>query len=268
MNSKGGNTKNEGCLDKVLRVDLGTGKVWDQEVPDEVYMNFLGAAGLGDWIMYNEVPANVKSLDPENRIIFATGPFNGSKQTGSGKWSVISRCPSQELIADSGATGSWGHACKATGYDGIVVQGKAEKPTIVVLDDGKASLQDASHLWGLDVEKVEDWVKENLGKDFEVATIGKAGERLVKYAAVGTGYKSFAGRTGLGAVMGAKNLKAVAVRGTQECPIADPKRLTELNKEIGARVAEVDKAKPYDFNIRIHGTAMATKPSRRRATCP
>ena len=111
----------------------------------------------------------------------------------------------------------------------------------------------------MDVEKVEDWVKENLGKDFEVATIGKAGERLVKYAAVGTGYKSFAGRTGLGAVMGAKNLKAVAVRGTQECPVADPKRLMELNKEIGARVAEVDKAKPYDFNIRIHGTAMATR---------
>ncbi|MHB8993166.1 MAG: aldehyde ferredoxin oxidoreductase family protein [Chloroflexota bacterium] len=249
----------KGVWNKLLRVDLTEGRVWDQDVPDEVYANYLGAAGLGAWVMYNEVPASVKSFDPENRIIFATGPFNGVRQTGAGKWSVISRSPSMELNADSGATEVWGIACKATGYDGVVAQGKAEKPVMVVVDDGKAELRDGSHLWGMDVEQVEEWVKDNLGKEFEVATIGRAGERGVRYAAVGTGRKSFAGRCGLGAVMGAKNLKAVAVRGTRECPVADFRRLAELNREINSRVAEVDKAKPYDLNIRIHGTAMATK---------
>ena len=249
----------KGVWNKVLRVDLTEGKMWDQEIPDEVYLNFLGAAGLGDWIMYNEVPAGVMSFDPENRIIFATGPFNGIHQTGAGKWSVVSKSPSMELIADSGATEVWGHACKATGYDAIVVQGKAEKPMMIVVDDGKAELKDAFHLWGMDVEQVDDWVRANLGKDYETATIGRGGERLVRYAAIGTGRKSFAGRCGLGAVMGSKNLKAVAVRGTKVCEVADPERLTALNKEINSRVAEVDKAKPYDHNIRIHGTAMATK---------
>lgn len=249
----------KGVWNKILRVDLTTAEAHPEAVPDDVYLNYLGAAGLGDWIMYNEVPANVKSLDPENRIIFATGPFNGVHQTGAGKWSVVSRSPAFELIADSGATESWGIACKAAGYDAVVVQGKAEKPVMIVVNEARVEVVDASHLWGKNVEEVDDWVRENLGKDFETATIGVAGERLLKFAAVGTGRKSFAGRCGLGAVMGSKNLKAIAIRGSLECPVADPEKLAALNKEIGARVAEVDKAKPYDHSIRIHGTAMATK---------
>src|SRR5665647_329970 len=249
----------KGVWNKLLRVDLTTGTIAEEAIPDEVFTTYLGAAGLGAWVMYNEVPASVKSFDPENRLIFATGPFNGVRQTGAGKWSVISRCPSMELNADSGATEVWGFACKAAGLDAIVVQGKAEKPMMLVVDDGKAELRDASEMWGMNVEQVDDYVKGNLGKDYETATIGVSGERLARYAAVGTGRKSFAGRTGLGAVMGSKNLKAVAVRGTKECPVADPQRLEELNREINRRVAEVDKAKPYQVNIRTHGTAMATR---------
>lgn len=249
----------KGYWNKILRVDLTAGKATPEPVADEVFENYLGAAGLGDWIMYNEVPASVQPFDPEMRLIFATGPFNGVRQTGAGKWSVISRSPAFGTVADSGATESWGIVCKAAGYDGIVVQGKAETPVMVVVDEDDVKIIDVPQLWGKNVEEVDDWVRENLGKDYETATIGVGGERLVKFAAVGTGRKSFAGRCGLGAVMGSKNLKGVAVRGNKECPVADPKWLAELSKEIGARVAEVDKAKPYDHSIRIHGTAMATK---------
>jgi len=254
-----GGDEMKGVWNKLLRVELNTGKITTEAVPDEVYMNYLGAAGLGAWIMYNEVPAEVKAFDPENRLIFASGPFNQSKQTGSGKWSVISKSPAFEMNADSGATESFGFACKAAGYDAVIVQGRAEKPVMIVVDEGKVEIKDASHLWGKNVEEVDEWVRGSLGKDYETATIGPAGERLVHYAAIGTGKKSFAGRGGLGAVMGSKNLKALAMRGNREVEFADPKRLAELNKEIATKVMEVDKAKPYDANIRIHGTAMATK---------
>lgn len=250
----------KGVWNKLLRVDLTTMKATDEAVPDKVYEMFLGGAGLGAWVLYKEVPAHVKSMDPENRIIFAGGPFSGIKQSGASKWSVTSRVPAMEFNADSAATASWICELKAAGYDAVVVQGKAEKPVYVVVDDGKVEIRDASHLWGKDTIETDEALKAELGKDFEIATIGPAGERLSKFACIATAQKSFAGRSGLGAVMGSKNLKAIAVRGTKECPVADPERLEEINKEINRRVIEVDKAKPSDHSIRLHGTSFVAEP--------
>ena len=235
----------KGVWNKILRVDLTTMKATEEAVPDRVYEMFLGGAGLGAWILYKEVPAHVQPLDPENRITFAGGPFSGVKQSGAAKWSVTSRVPATNLNADSAATASWIYELKAAGYDAVVVQGKAEKPVYIVIDDGKVEIKDASHLWGKDCIETDEALKDEIGKAFEIACIGQAGERL---------------SSGLGAVMGSKNLKAIAVRGTKECPVADPARLEEINKEINRRVLEVDKAKPSDHSIRLHGTSFVAEP--------
>jgi aldehyde:ferredoxin oxidoreductase len=163
------------------------------------------------------------------------------------------------MNADSAATASFGIEMKETGFDAIVVSGRAEKPVYVVVEDGKARIKDARKFWGKDAYVTEDGLKEAEGDDFEVVTIGQAGERLVRYANIQTRKKSFLGRCGLGAVMGSKMLKGIAVKGSQNCAVHDGAEINRLNREINRRVAELDAAQPEFLQFKRLGTAGATQ---------
>ncbi|MBS7650295.1 MAG: aldehyde ferredoxin oxidoreductase family protein [Candidatus Bathyarchaeia archaeon] len=253
----------KGVWNRILRVDLTKKKITTEEVPDIVYEYFLGGPGLGHRFLYHEVPADVGPFDPGNRLIFATGIFHGIAQTGAGKWSVIARNPLSNINGEAAATGSFGITLKRTGYDAIIFQGKAEKPTYLWLTEDTAELRDASYLWGKDSYYTNDTLIKDIGEQgVQVACIGQGAERLVRYSCIGHENRSYASRTGMGAVMGSKNLKAVAVKGSKEVEYADPDRLAELNKEINKKVYE------SGVNMRTHGTAFAAVPFNERGNLP
>jgi len=243
---------------KILRVDLSSGICKSEKVADKVYEYFLGGAGLIAWVLHKECPAGTRAFDPENRLTFASGLLHGIRQTGAAKWSAGAISPSINMNAESAATASWGIELKRTGHDAIIVYGKADKPVYIVVDDDRVEIKDASHLWGRDAYEAHDAIKEAEGDKFEVISIGQAGEKLVRYANIQTSKKSFLGRCGLGAVMGSKLLKGIAVRGTRVCPTHDLEEIDRLNKSINHRLAELDASKPKENRWSYGGTAIAT----------
>lgn len=248
----------KGIWKKVLKVDLTEKKCFTENLDEEVYSYFLGGAGLCAYYLWKEVPEHVTAFNPANRLIFAPGLLNGVRQTGAGKWAAGSLSPSMNLNADSAATGSFGIAIKEAGYDAIVVYGRSYQPVYLSVEDDKVEIKDASALWGKDAYVAYDAIREKEGEDFEVVTIGQAGERLVRFANIQTRKKSFLGRCGLGAVMGSKMLKGIAVKGSQEVSYHDPKLLNEISNEINKRCAELDAAKPEHLQVRRVGTGMGT----------
>lgn len=249
----------KGVCNKVLKVDLTNGTCNVEEVPDKVYEYFIGGAGIAAYYMWKECRAGTSAFDPANRLTFASGMINGVKQSGAGKWTAGAISPSINMNADSAATASFGIEIKKAGYDAVVVHGRSEKPVYVLIDDDKAELKDAPYLWNKDAYVAEDSIKKAEGDNFEVVTIGQAGERLVRFANIQTRKKSFLGRCGLGAVMGSKLLKGIAVRGTQEIGFHDPEELARLNKGINQRLMDLDNGKPEWLQIKRVGTAMATE---------
>jgi aldehyde:ferredoxin oxidoreductase len=248
----------KGVWHKVLKVDLSTGNSRVEKVPDVIYRYFLGGSGMIAYYLWKECPAGTGPFDPENRLIMAGGPMTGVKQSGAAKWSAGAISPSIRMNAESAATASWGIEMKACGFDALVISGKADHPVYIKVTDGGAEIKDASATWGKDAYEAEDMVRAAEGDQFEVASIGIAGERLMRFANVQTAKKSFLGRCGLGAVMGSKNLKAVAVHGTQTCETDQPDTLKSLNKAIHKRMLEQQSLKPEEFQISWLGTAMAT----------
>ncbi len=244
---------------KILKVDLTNGTCGPEQLSDEVYEKFLGGAGMSAYMLWRESPRGTTTFDPANRLTFAPGPMQGIKQTGAAKWTAGAISPSFNLNADSAATASFGIEVKEAGYDAIVVHGRSEKPVYVVVDDDKVEIKDACNLWGKDAYETEDGIKEAEGDKFECVTIGQAGEKLVRYANIQTRKKSFLGRCGLGAVMGSKLLKGIAVRGSQSIEVNDPQEIDRLNKQINQRLIEMDNEKEEWLQIKRVGTAMATE---------
>ncbi len=228
-----------GYMGKILRVDLTRGEVKVEEVKEGFYRKFIGGAGLAAKIIFDEVGPGVDPLSPENRLVFAVGPYQGTRAPGSGRWIAAARSPLTGIWADSCAGGAWGPEFKKTGFDALIVQGRAEKPVYIWIKDGEVEIRDASHFWGMDSYEAHDAIIKELGEPkAKVATIGQAGENLVRIACIMSDKHAFAGRCGLGAVMGSKNLKAVAVRGTKEVEVAEPGKLEELCKELYPKIAE------------------------------
>lgn len=248
----------KGVWNKILRIDLTHGIFKTDRLPDDLYEKFLGGAGLSAYILWRECPRATTTFNPANRLILATGPMQGTKQTGAAKWSAGSISPSINMNADSAATASFGIEIKYAGYDAIVVHGRAEKPVYIVIDDDKAEIKDASSLWGRDSYEAEDSIKETQGDDFECLTIGQAGEKLLRYANIQTQKKSVLGRCGLGAVMGSKMLKGIALRGSQSVPFFDHEELNRINRDINKRLFKLDAEKPELLRISVAGTARAT----------
>ena len=207
---------------RILRVNLSDGQI-TVETPDDVfYRRYLGGAGFIAYYLLKEVPPGTDPLGPENRLIFACGPLTGAPLSGSGRNAIGARSPLTGAMGEADVGGFWGAELKAAGFDAIVVEGQAASPVYLWVHDGEAELRDASHLWGLENKPAHTAIREELGeKRARIALCGPAGEKLVHYAAILADLKHAAGRTGLGAVMGAKKLKAVAVRGTGKLPLAD-----------------------------------------------
>jgi aldehyde:ferredoxin oxidoreductase len=248
----------KGVWHKVLKVDLTKRESEIEAVPDEVYRYFLGGSGMIAYYLWKECPAGTGPFDPENRLIMAGGPMTGVKQSGAAKWSAGAISPSIRMNAESAATASWGIEMKACGYDALVIHGRADRPVYLQVTEAGAAIKDAGAIWGKDAYAAEDWIKAAAGDRFEVASIGVSGERRMRFANVQTAKKSFLGRCGLGAVMGSKNLKAVAVHGSLKCEIARSDDLKQINSALHRRMLDQQALKPEEFQISWLGTAMAT----------
>jgi len=214
---------------KILRANLSTRKFTTEEFPEQFYRQYYGGEGFTGYFLLKEVPAKTDPLSPENKLIFAAGPLTGVPAGGCGRHSVGGKSPLTGAFGEAESGGYWGAELKMAGFDAVIVEGKAEKPVYIFIEDGKASLKDARHLWGMKALECQSAIRQELGDDFiKVAYIGPAGENLVRFANIGNDLDAFAGRTGMGAVMGSKNLKAIACRGHQRVSVADPAAVKEL----------------------------------------
>ena len=220
-----------GCY---LRIDLTTGSSARVELDEGRLRRFLGGSGLGVEILLGEGAAEADPLSASAALAFVFSPLVGSPLTTSAKFAVVSKSPLTERINDSLASSGFALAGKKTGHDAIVLAGKAPQPSILVIDDGEVRLEPAGELWGLPNREAQERLRERLGADYQVATIGPAGERLVRYATISHDGRH-AGRGGSGAVLGAKNIKAIAVRGSQRCEWAHPQELVELAKRLSEK---------------------------------
>jgi aldehyde:ferredoxin oxidoreductase len=225
-----------GYVGKILHVDLSNKKVLSKELNLEMAKSFIGGRGFAAKILYENVKPNIEPLSPENLIIFATGPLNGTIAPGCGRTHISSRSPQTRLIGWANVGGHFSSALKQAGFDLVIVKGKAEKPVYLSIIDGKVELKDASHIWGKGALEAGRIIIEEVGiKDLEVLSIGQAGENLVKFSSVlsvGRLTGKAAARTGMGAVMGSKRLKAIAAYGEKDIEVANPEKFMEAVNEV------------------------------------
>ena len=250
-----------GWVGKILRIDLTSGKISEQSTYDYV-PKFLGGRGLGAKICWDEVPPEVGAFDPENRLILATGPLQGTMAPTSGRFMVLGKAPQTgpvESFCRSGVGGHFAPELKWAGYDAVVIYGKAPKPAYLWITDHKAEILDATRLWGLDTYQTQQMIWKLHGPKTRVMVIGRAGETKSRIACILTDTGDASGQGGYGGVMGAKNLKAIAVRGTGTVNVARPKALMEITHHIQKLFSRKSlKSDPYqpeekDFKYNIWG---------------
>lgn len=220
-----------GYTGKILRVDLTSGST--VEIPTSDYAGrFLGGRGIAASIYWNEVPPGISAFDPENRLIFATGPLAGLPTLGGSRWQVCGKSPAliPEHFCHANLGGRWGAELKFAGYDAVIIQGKSDRPVYLFLHDDRVEIKNASPLWGQGAIDTREALKRELGDSVRVVAIGQAGEKGVVMASL-LADNDASGSGGLGAVMGAKGLKAIAVKGEQKrAEVAQPERFQELTK--------------------------------------
>lgn len=241
----------------ILHVDLGSGTIEKEPLTEELRLKYVGGRGINVKILFDEVGPDVDALSPENRLLFSAGAFSGTSAPCIARFNVTSKSPLTGIFGDSNAGGNFGPALKRAGIDNIVIKGKANEPVYLWIDDGKVEIRPAGHLWGKNIREAEAAIKEELGdKRVRVAAIGQAGENLVRIANIVHEERS-ASRTGMGAVMGSKNLKAVAARGTKEVELCDPDSFNRLAKQLQQKIA---KSKDYERqrDYTKHGASAGT----------
>jgi aldehyde:ferredoxin oxidoreductase len=248
---------------RILRVNLTTGQIATETPPDNFYRRYLGGAGFVAYFLLKEVPPGTDSLGPDNRLIFAAGPLTGAPLAGAGRNAIGARSPLTGGMGEAEVGGFWGAELKAASIDAIIVEGQAPAPTYLWVHDGQAELKDASHLWGMENKAAHAAIRQELGQErARIALCGPAGENLVRFAAVIADLKHAAGRTGMGAVMGSKRLKAIAVRGTGRLPMADPVRIKELARWLG------DNYRDLLGKFAQFGTGVSVVPYNQAGTLP
>ena len=216
-----------------LRVDLTTGKITKEPHSYEYRRKWIGGRGYNSDVIYNEVPANLDPYDPKARVCFGVGPVSGTAAPSTGRVTVSAKSPLTGGFGDSNMGGHWGAELKYAGYDQVVIQGRAKKPVYIWIDDDKVEIRDASHLWGKFPREADQMIKEELGdEDMHIMMIGPAGENMVRFACTFNDVWRAAGRTGTGGVIGSKNLKAIATRGSGTVKVADPKKLMEVSNRL------------------------------------
>ncbi len=232
----------------LLRVNLSTEEI--KKTPTSAYSDlWLGGRGFNTRILYEETDQETDPLGPENVIIFSTGPFTGTMVPGSGRVEIASKSPVSNIQGMSNMGGYWGPELKYSGFDSVIVKGCADRLVYISINNDHVEILDASHLVGKDTCQTQDAIREELNDpETEVLCIGPAGENRVAYASVHTRVGNAAGRTGMGTVMGAKNLKAIAVRGTRGVQVDDPDLFLELCLEaMAVQKPLIDMAKTTDL---------------------
>lgn len=225
-----------GFMGKMLWADLSRNELKDEVLDEELGRQFLGGYGLGARILFSRQKAGVDPLGPDNTLGFTTGPIVGTPALGGSRYTVVGKSPLTGGWGDANAGGYFGPHLKFAGYDAVFFTGVSEKPVYLFINNGKAELRDAAHLWGKDTFETEDLLRSELGKDVEAACAGPSGEKVSLIAAVMNNKGRAAGRSGLGAVMGAKKLKAVAVKGNMKVPLADEQLANELRRKYMAEL--------------------------------
>ncbi|XHH09036.1 MAG: aldehyde ferredoxin oxidoreductase family protein [Candidatus Bathyarchaeia archaeon] len=227
-----------GYAGRVLRVDLTTASTRVEKLDDETAKKYIGGIGLGMKLYLANSKAGVDPLSPENPLVLTVGPVSGTMfPTGGNGHAFISKSPETNLLGESVSHGTFGAELKRAGYDAIIITGKAEKPAYIWIDDNSIQLLDASAIWGKSPGETEDAIKEEIGDYYvRVASIGLAGEKLSRIAGIINDKTRAAGRTGLGAVMGSKNLKAIAVRGTNDVKVDKPDEFLNIVKDFHERM--------------------------------
>ncbi len=227
-----------GWVGNILKIDLSEGKITTQ--PTDAYVDdYIGGRGIGVRLIYDHYSVGTDAFDPQNPLIFSTGPLSGTAVPGSGRVDVTALSPMSNLRAKSNFGAYWGPELKYAGFDHILIQGRSEKPCYLWITDGQVEIRDAGRLWGKDTFETQTLIQQELNDpEIKVVCIGPAGEKQVRFACLITETGDAAGRTGMGAVMGSKNLKAIAVRGTGGIQAAYPVELLELAIQINKEIRE------------------------------
>jgi aldehyde:ferredoxin oxidoreductase len=248
----------DGYSGKMLFVDLTNGKLEEKELIEELAKNFIGGYGIGAKILYDMMPAGADPLGPENVLGFVTGPATGTKAFFGSRYTMVHKSPITGGWNDANSGGYFGSELKKAGYDAVFVSGIAQKPVYLWINDGKAEIRDASHLWGKDSKETWATLQQETGDTkVRVVAIGPAGERMSLLSCpINDGHRA-PGRGGGGAVMGSKKLKAIAVRGTGEVTVANPDKILQINK----KVASAMKTNPMAIGFGTYGTGAGTSAS-------
>jgi aldehyde:ferredoxin oxidoreductase len=231
---------NYGYLGKILRINLTRKEVHFEEKDEDFYRLYFGGRGLIAYYLLKELEPGIDPLSPENKLIFACGPITGAPISGSGRNSVGAKSPLTGAYGEAEAGGYWGTELKKAGFDAIVVEGKAAVPVYIWIDNGETKIMDSSRIWGMDTKKSQEMIRQDLGDDsIKIAQIGPGGEKMVRFASIVNDMNHVAGRCGLGAVMGSKGLKAIAVKGSGSVEVADKKNLRELARWMATNIDEI-----------------------------
>jgi len=243
----------KGWIGKILRVNLTKGEWGVEELDRNIAEKFIGGRGLGSKILYDEIEPKVDPLSPDNKLILATGPLTGTSASAAGRYMAITKSPLTGTIACSNSGGHFGAELKFAGFDLIVIEGKSKEPVYLYIEGGKVEIRDAKHLWGKTTHEATDQILSETDMDARVACIGPAGEKLVRFACIINDKHRAAGRSGVGAVMGSKNLKAVAVKGSGSVQVADKEAFRKATLDGFQKV----KANPVSSQgLPTYGTAI------------
>jgi aldehyde:ferredoxin oxidoreductase len=224
-----------GYMGKMLFVDLSKGQLRDEGLDEKLCRQFIGGYGVGARILFSRQKGGVDPLGPDNTLGILSGPFSGTPAVSGTRYTAVAKSPLTGGWGDANSGGYFGAFMKFAGYDALFFTGISEKPIYLFISNGKAELRDAAHIWGKDTYQTEEILKSELGKDTEVACIGPAGENRSRISAIINRGRT-AARSGLGAVMGSKKLKAVAVKGNMKVPLADEQKAKELRKKYTAEL--------------------------------
>jgi len=220
-----------GYANALLVVNLTEKKVRRKRLDAEIVRKYIGGAGFCSYYLYHMIKKGIEPLSPKNVLMFATGPFTGTLWPQGSRYTVACKSPLTDGWGEAHSAGFFGPMLKFAGYDGIIITGAAKKPVYMVIDDGNVEIKDAKHLWGKRIKETEEAIRKDEGKEFRVASIGPAGENLVRFAAIMNDLDRAAARCGVGAVMGAKKLKAIAVHGRKPIEIYDKERYLDGIRE-------------------------------------
>jgi len=221
----------KGYTGKIAFVDLFTRRSKDIKLKESICRDFLGGYGIGAKLIYDFQKPHIDPLSAKSIIGFITGPLTGTPAVTGSRFTVVGKSPLTRTWSDSNCGGYFGPALKMAGYDGILVEGQADEPVCILIEEGKVKINDAKDIWGKNTSEVEQILKSRLGSDINIACIGKVGEKLVLIANIIHDRGRAAGRSGFGALMGSKKLKAIVARGRNEVSLAYPEKILDLRKK-------------------------------------